>query len=136
MAAVAALVGPASRRIDPGLRRARTCYDHLAGELGVAIADALVARGAVDFSSDVATVTEEGRALLSAAAIPVEQPGRRPYCRPCLDWSERRPHLAGVLGAALLDRALKTGLVRRRDGSRALTWNGTEDDVLRRLDIG
>jgi DNA-binding transcriptional ArsR family regulator len=133
---VAAEPLPATRRIDPALRRARTCYDHLAGELGVAIADALIARGVIDFSNDGATVTDKGRALLSAAAISVEQPGRRPYCRPCLDWSERRPHLAGVLGAALLERALKKRLVRRREGSRALHMNGTKGDVLRRLDIG
>jgi DNA-binding transcriptional ArsR family regulator len=136
VAAEPGLVGrTTTARIDPALRRARTCYDHLAGELGVAIADALIAREAIDISNEGATVTERGCALLTAAGIPLEQPGRRLYCRPCLDWSERRPHLAGVLGAALLERALKKGLVRRRDGSRALDVNGTADDVLRRLGL-
>jgi DNA-binding transcriptional ArsR family regulator len=136
VAAASVAAGRATPRIDAALRRARTCYDHLAGELGVAIADALIAREAIDFSNEGATVTEKGRALLSAAGIPLEQPGRRLYCRPCLDWSERRPHLAGVLGAALLERALKNGLVKRRDGSRALDVNGSESYVLRRLGFG
>jgi DNA-binding transcriptional ArsR family regulator len=94
----------ATPRIDPALRRARTCYDHLAGEIGVAITDALVARGAVELSDEGATITAAGRALFSAAAFPLNggPRNRRLNCRPCLDWSERRPHLAGVLGKALL----------------------------------
>ena len=128
----------ATPRIDPALRRARTCYDHIVGELGVAIADGLVELGAIDLAVDGAGVTETGRATLHAAGIRVDGPRRskRVYCRPCLDWSERRPHIAGVLGAALLDRALATGLVRRRQGSRVLdvsAGNGT--DVLRRLGL-
>lgn len=123
---VAAEPAPASKRatprIDPALRRARTCYDHIASELGVAITDALVARRAVELSDEGATVTAAGRALFSAAAFPLNSGAgnRRLYCRPCLDWSERRPHLAGVLGKALLERALETNLVRQREGSRAL----------------
>ena len=126
----------ATPRIDPALRRARTCYDHIAGELGVAIADALVARGAVELSDDGAMITAAGRALFSAAAFPLNGGAgkRRLYCRPCLDWSERRPHLAGLLGKSLLDRALQTKLVRRREGSRALAVKQWPIDVLQRLD--
>jgi DNA-binding transcriptional ArsR family regulator len=126
----------ATPRVDPALRRARTCYDHIAGELGVEIADGLVQLGVVDLTVDGAAVTETGRAALQAAGIQLDGPRRnkRVYCRPCLDWSERRPHIAGALGAALLERALAIGLVRRRKGSRALDVSGGHDmDALHRL---
>lgn len=113
----------ATPRIAPDMRRARTCYDHIAGELGVAIADALVARGAVRLTNDSAEVTDAGHRLLGELGIDVgsARHTRRLTCRPCLDWSERRPHLAGVLGAAILDHALASGWVARRPDSRALT---------------
>jgi hypothetical protein len=103
----------ATPRVDPELRRARTCYYHIAGKLGVAIADTLVKRGAVELSDNGASVTPSGRTWLSGIGFALENPhgGRRPLCRPCLDWSERRPHLAGTLGAALLERSLSKGLV-------------------------
>lgn len=126
----------ATPRIDPALRRARTCYDHIAGELGVAIADRLVESGVIDLTADGAAVTETGRVALLAAGIQLDRPRRnkRVYCRPCLDWSERRPHIAGMLGAALLERALAVGLVRRRKGSRVLDISGGHDtDALHRL---
>ena len=133
---VAGELTPTTSRATPALRRARTCYDHIAGELGVAIADGLVESGVIDLTIDGAAVTETGRAALRAAGIQLDGPrrGKRVYCRPCLDWSERRPHIAGMLGAALLDRAVAIGLVRRRKGSRALDISGGHDtDVLRRL---
>jgi DNA-binding transcriptional ArsR family regulator len=123
----------ATPRIDPALRRARTCYDHIAGERGVAIADALVARGAVELSDEGAMITAAGRALFSAAAFPLNGGSgkRRLSCRPGLDWSERRPHLAGVLvsrcSAERLWRAVEGEgevldllLQRRRDKAAAL----------------
>lgn len=128
----------ATPRIDPALRQARTCYDHLAGELGVALADALIGCRIIDLTAEGATVTRAGRAMLAAADIPLEgiRRSRRIYCRPCLDWSERRPHLAGVLGAALLDRALAVGLVQRQEGTRALTiLNRSCKDLLHILGI-
>ena len=78
-----------------------------------------------------------GRALFSAAAFPPNGGpwNHRLYCRSCLDRSERRPHLAGVLGKALLERALETKLVRRREGSRALDVAQGPDDMLQRLDL-
>ena len=92
---------------------------------------------AVELSDEGATVTAVGRALFSAAAFPPNGGpwNHRLYCRPCLDWSERRPHLAGVLGKALLERALETKLVRRREGSRALDVAQGPDDMLQRLDL-
>ena len=91
---------------DAALRTARTCYDHFAGRLGVGIADALVDRGCVELDGDDGTVTEAGQVFLHGfGAAPA--PGRRPrrlFCRPCLDWSERRPHLAGAVGIAIACR--------------------------------
>lgn len=112
-------VGPA----DLALRRARTCYDHLAGQLGVGIAESLTRRGLVDLSSDGGAVTEQGEAFLGGLGIAVQIPGRksqRAFCRPCLDWSERRPHLAGGLGAALCTRCFELGWLRRIPQGRAL----------------
>jgi DNA-binding transcriptional ArsR family regulator len=112
------------RRVGPkdaALRAARTCYDHLAGALGVSIADALRASGAVEIAGDAAALTESGRARMQALGILApDLRSSRPLCRPCLDWSERRPHLAGVLGAAICTHALDQGWVRRRSGTRAL----------------
>ena len=102
------------------LRTARTCYDHLAGRLGVALADALIAAGHVELSTDGGEVTPSGQAFLEEfGAYPRE--GRRVFCRPCLDWSERRPHIAGRLGAALAQRCLELGWVTRMRDTRALT---------------
>ena len=103
------------------MREARTCYDHLAGRLAVAMADAMVARGQLEMSGDGGQLTRAGEALLRELGVAVRAGGSRPFCRPCLDWSERRPHVAGALGAALCGRCLELGWVRRVAGSRALT---------------
>lgn len=110
---------------DVAMRRARTCYDHLAGELGVAIADALVAMGAVEFEDEAGLVTPQGLEFAAQFGFAPTGEGTarraaRPLCRPCLDWSERRPHLAGRLGAAICARFLDQGYVRRLGGTRAL----------------
>ncbi len=102
------------------LRTARTCYDHLAGRLGVALADSLTDAGHLALSADGGEVTECGHAFLSGfGAEP--GPGKRIFCRPCLDWSERRPHIAGRLGAALAARCLDLGWIARQRDSRAVT---------------
>ncbi|WP_410640236.1 ArsR/SmtB family transcription factor [Amycolatopsis sp. lyj-346] len=88
---------------------ARTCYDHLAGELGVALRDGMLATGLVG-TADGLTLTPRGRAVLADLGVPVAA-GRRPLLRDCLDWTERRDHLAGALPAALLDRAVDAGWV-------------------------
>jgi DNA-binding transcriptional ArsR family regulator len=106
---------------DAALRAARTCYDHLAGDLGVRIADALRTSGAVEIAEDAAALTDRGRSRMQALGIlAADARSSRPICRPCLDWSERRPHLAGALGAAICAHALDQGWVRRRSGTRAL----------------
>jgi DNA-binding transcriptional ArsR family regulator len=111
---------------DAALRAARTCYDHLAGRLGVALADGLVAGGHVELARDAGMVTASGIALLRRIGIDVYSlsagRGKHPrvLCRPCLDWSERRPHLAGSVGAALCKRSFEEGWIRRIDGTRAV----------------
>jgi DNA-binding transcriptional ArsR family regulator len=106
---------------DAALRAARTCYDHLAGRLGVALADAMVAGGHVELGSDAALVTDAGMALLSRIGIDLHARRRgRVLCRSCLDWSERRPHLAGIVGAALCAHSFAEGWIRRIEGTRAV----------------
>jgi len=110
---------------DLALRQARTCYDHIAGELGVALADALVANRFVELSHEAGVITECGVAFLEQLGIDIEaftdaQRRARILCRPCLDWSERRPHLAGAVGAALCALSLRSNWVRRIEGTRAL----------------
>lgn len=109
-------------RIDHELRRARTCYDHLAGQLGVALADALVERGHLQLEEEGGALTGSGITALTAFGIDVTAlgTGKRIFCRPCLDWSERRPHVAGAIGAALADRAFALGWIARIRDSRAV----------------
>ena len=111
-----------SRAIDAELRRARTCYDHLAGELGVALCEALIARGAILFGVSDSALTPAGAALFDELAIAIDRsPARRTVCRPCVDWSERRFHLAGRAGAALAKHAFDRRWVRRIEGTRAVS---------------
>src|SRR5258708_7359506 len=129
---VASDLEPSRKRLtvgprDAALRRARSCYDHLAGQLGVALADALVAQGYAGLTSDAGIITQSGmeffgRIGIDVGAIPargVTRPGRV-LCRPCLDWSERRLHLAGAVGAALCAHSFESGWIRRIDGTRAV----------------
>jgi DNA-binding transcriptional ArsR family regulator len=107
---------------DDALRFARTCYDHLAGQVGVAIADALVAKGHIVLTDDGGEVTDAGARFFAAfgADIASKARSRRIFCQPCLDWSERRYHIAGLVGAEICRCCFERGwLVRQRD-SRAL----------------
>ncbi|MGW4084428.1 ArsR/SmtB family transcription factor [Streptomyces sp. NPDC004822] len=123
-----AQVSPGARPAPRNLReagahsamaRARTCYDHLAGRLGIALTDALTARGLLRQDTGFA-LTDAGVGWFGAAGIPLELTGRRPLARACLDWTERRPHLAGVAGAALCRHALDTGWCVRIGSERAV----------------
>jgi DNA-binding transcriptional ArsR family regulator len=109
-------------RIDPQLREARTCYDHLAGRLGVELADALVARAAIRLEQDAGEITPAGAEFLVSVGVKLRHAAHssRPLCRPCMDWTERRPHIAGALGAALLDRFIALGWLRRAAEGRAV----------------
>jgi DNA-binding transcriptional ArsR family regulator len=101
------------------LRTARTCYDHLAGRLGVGIADALADRELVALTADGGEVTEAGQRFLGEFGAEPEQ-GKRVFCRPCLDWSERRPHIAGRLGASIMVRCFALGWLQRQRDTRAV----------------
>lgn len=103
------------------LRTGRLCYDHLAGVLGVAVADCLIGRGALEPEDRDFRVTESGEELLASLDIDLAalRGSRRVFARQCLDWSERRPHVGGALGAAIAERFLKRGWVaRERQGRR------------------
>jgi DNA-binding transcriptional ArsR family regulator len=104
------------------LKRARTCYDHLAGELGVAVTEALVERRLLERDGDAFCVMDAGRVWLGDVGIELAdvERQRRSFARACVDWTERRPHLAGALGAALTDLFFARGLVQRLPGGRAI----------------
>jgi DNA-binding transcriptional ArsR family regulator len=107
---------------DEALRKARTCYDHLAGRLGIAIADALTSNRYIVLSESAGALTDDGHRFVCSLGIdltPVRGTSRA-VCRTCLDWSERCPHLAGRLGAALCTRFFELGWVERIKDSRAL----------------
>lgn len=104
---------------NKALARARTCYDHLAGGLGVAIADAMTDRGLLDWSQGLA-LTDRGMKWLGELGLELSEGTRRPPVRSCLDWTERRPHLAGSLGAALCRFAFDQGWITRIGTGRAV----------------
>jgi DNA-binding transcriptional ArsR family regulator len=102
---------------DAALRDARVCYDHLAGERAVKLMDTLTAKGLLA-GGDAPILTDDGQAFFIGFGIDIATlaKARRPLCRACLDWSERRNHLGGALGAAVLTRILETGWAKRGDG--------------------
>lgn len=114
---------PATGPRDESLRLARRCYDHLAGRLAVAITEHLLRERALEFDGDAALPLPRLPALLAGLGIDealLAAPARRVLCRPCLDWSERRAHAAGRLGALLCSHCVEQGWLRRRADSRAL----------------
>ena len=117
------------------LANARTCYDHLAGRLGVAVTAAMTDRGLLDQSGGCTLTTAGSDWLESALRIDVEAlgRGRRPMTRICIDWTERRPHLAGAAGAAICTRFHDNGWVRRIASGRALLVTPTGQSALRDL---
>jgi DNA-binding transcriptional ArsR family regulator len=110
---------------EPALRRARVCYDHLAGDLGVAMLDSLIHRGMIVGSGETLVLTEKGEAFMAALGLdlPALTGLRRALCKGCLDWSVRRSHLAGALGAALLDRFYGLGWAAREPGTRIVSFS-------------
>jgi len=107
---------------DEALRFARTCYDHIAGHLGVAIADALTANGHIVLNAEGGELTDTGKKLLArlGADLSPASCGGRVFFRPCLDWSERRYHLAGHVGAEICRRCLELRWFERECGTRVL----------------
>lgn len=121
-----ALLGPPRHqprtRHDSQLREARTCYDHLAGRLGVGLAERLVADDHVVLGPEAGEVTATGEQLLSEIGVDLSQARarRRVFCRPCIDWTERRPHIGGAVGAALAARLFALDWIERVRDSRAV----------------
>ncbi len=120
---------------DPALRRARVCYDHLAGTIAVAVFDGLVDEGVFARSDDAITLTPHGRDRLGGLGIDVAalEARRRPMCRACLDWSERRHHLAGALGGALLGAFVDRHWLRRVTGTRSVIVTPAGERALREM---
>ena len=110
---------------EPALREARVCYDHLAGDLGVAMLDSMVGRGLIRSEGEALTLTSEGEVFVRGLGIDVAGLGgsRRPLCKACLDWSVRRSHLAGALGAALFRRVSELGWAKRVEGTRVIAFS-------------
>ncbi len=110
---------------DPALRRARVCYNHLAGDLGVQLFDSLQQRRLLTGTETDFALTDAGRDFLEDLGIDVEalERERRPVCKSCLDWSERRTHMAGALGTALLDRFIGLGWAERVPKSRIISFS-------------
>jgi DNA-binding transcriptional ArsR family regulator len=104
------------------LRVARVCYDHFAGLLGVGLADFLVAQGHVELEEEGGQVTDQGSRFLAELGVDLFHATRqrRRFCRTCLDWTERRPHIAGAVGAALANRCFELGWTRRAKLNRGV----------------
>ncbi|WP_332686050.1 ArsR/SmtB family transcription factor [Bosea sp. (in: a-proteobacteria)] len=119
-------------RVGADLAQARTCYDHFAGRLGIAIHDALVDGGHLSVSEGGYGLARSGVAIFAGLGIDLAgaQKSRRAPLRPCLDWSERRPHLAGSLAAALACRCFEAGWVKRIKDSRAVALSDAGREAL------
>ncbi|HYM33595.1 MAG TPA: metalloregulator ArsR/SmtB family transcription factor [Candidatus Cybelea sp.] len=120
------------------MRQARRCYDHLAGEIGVAVAEALLRRRLLRRHDGEFAVTAKGSDWFRGCGIDVTalREGPRPLTRACLDWSERRPHLAGALGAGLLGMLFERGLLKQAKSSRIVAFTPSGRAWLKReLDI-
>ena len=125
---VAASVGPKRGRPGPRddrMREARVCYDHLAGDHAVAMLDGFFARGLLRHDGEEIRLSKTAPAHFAAIGIDTKafEGQRRPVCRACLDWSVRRSHLAGALGAAILDRILSAKWARREPEGRAIVFS-------------
>lgn len=120
--------GAAARRTvltgprDAAMRAARTCYHHLAGRLGVSLADALTASGHVELTAEGGAVTAPGKRFFADFGVDLDS-GKKGavFCRACLDWSERRLHIGGTVGAALAARCFALDWIRRGEDTRAVT---------------
>lgn len=116
---------------EPALRHARVCYDHLAGDLGVLLYDGLRKRGWLRGEGTALAVSSTGVAALQSLGIAWQGPSRRPECRTCLDWSVRRHHLAGALGAALLQHCYVRRWATRLKDSRVVQFTPSGERSLR-----
>lgn len=118
---------------EPALRKARACYDHLAGELGVLAYESLLAQRVLRTGSEGLQLTNTGTRWFSSLGIDTAAAAaqRRAFCRPCLDWSERRHHLGGALGTALLRRVHELGWASRAKDSRVINFTAKGEQAFR-----
>ena len=138
---VALQTGAAPKPIAVGpknqdMRHARTCYDHFAGRLGMAITDALLAKSLIELDVDVGMVTDKGQKFFEKHGFWIDEASKkskRPLCRPCLDWSERRPHLGGKLGAAIHNHFFEQRFVTHLGNTRAVKVTPKGTQALRAL---
>jgi DNA-binding transcriptional ArsR family regulator len=138
MMGLAARIGHSRTRTgpsEPALRRARVCYDHLAGELGVEMFDKFAARRLIAEDGNQLKLTRPGEKFLREFGIDLEalSAGRRPLCKSCLDWSMRRSHLAGAAGAALLTRFYALKWASRDRHSRAVIFSRDGEAKFQRM---
>jgi DNA-binding transcriptional ArsR family regulator len=114
---------PPGHRVEPALREARMCYDHMAGRLGVSLCDMMLRRDYIVLVDDGGEVTDAGARFLTGLGVDLEQArgAKRRYCRSCIDWTERRPHISGAVGASLAEAFLERKWVSRIPDSRVLT---------------
>lgn len=139
---------PAAVRPSPALMKARTCYDHLAGQIGVRLFDALLSRQAISAPTTLRTsrnpgspieLGARGPAVFAELGIDLDEVtrGRKPYAFACRDWTEQRPHLGGRLGVALWGRFIELGWVTHRPGTRVVLVTASGRQGLRKaLNIG
>jgi DNA-binding transcriptional ArsR family regulator len=120
---------------EPALRKARVCYDHLAGEVGVRVYESLLQKRALISRIEGLELTANGRRLFQNLHIDTDAllEQKRAFCRACLDWSERRHHLAGALGAALLARILELGWAKRAGHSRVVLLTPAGQQALQKM---
>ena len=120
---------------DQALRKARVCYNHLAGELGVELFDSMIANNWLVEGNDEVELTVEGASFVEKFGIDLNDftKSRRPLCKACLDWSSRRTHLAGSLGTAFLDRFYELKWAKRAQGSRVIEFTTKGEMQLRKF---
>ncbi|MEO8237572.1 MAG: winged helix-turn-helix domain-containing protein [Flavobacterium sp.] len=122
----------------PPIKFCRTCYDHLAGKIGVALTDSLLEQKIIIEKNKVFEISSEGEKWFSNFGINIQeaQKQKRIFLKPCLDWSERRNHIAGSIGALLLNKMIKEDWLRKTANSRAITVTGKgEKELLRHFKI-
>jgi DNA-binding transcriptional ArsR family regulator len=116
----------------PPIKYCRTCYDHLAGKIGVALADSLLEQKIIIEGNGVFEISSEGEKWFLDFGINIEeaQKQKRIFLKPCLDWSERRNHIAGSIGSLLLNKMISEDWLRKTKDSRAITITGKGEKEL------
>lgn len=138
VAAAAPRDWPPGRRVEPALRDARLCYDHMAGRLGVSLCDTMLRRDYAVLADGGGELTDAGARFLTGLGVDLAQArgAKRRYCRTCIDWTERRPHISGAVGAGLAEAFLARQWIVRIPDSRALTVTASGRETLAELGVG